>query len=146
MAEKTRVFVYMGQEYPDPGASFSEDQVLAIMSHTYGNLAGGSVKREEGDERIVVTLEPRPKRLGLDVEQVIAHMVKTIAAAPPFEDCGGRPYVPHGTMTLPELWAIVGRWYLNGEARETSARVLMFFEKSLSMAQPTARAVVPAGI
>lgn len=65
VAEKPRVFVYEGREYADPGAQFTNEQVLAMLARTFGALAGGEIAVNEQDERTVVTFSPRPQRKGL---------------------------------------------------------------------------------
>lgn len=61
---KTRVFIYEGNEYADPGAAYSNEQVRDLLARTFGALAGGEIDVDEQDDRTVVTLRPRPQRKG----------------------------------------------------------------------------------
>ena len=61
---KRRVFRYKDQEFTDPGAEFSNEQVLQVVAASIPELAGGDIKTEDEGDVTVVTFEPKPKRLG----------------------------------------------------------------------------------
>lgn len=59
--KKPRVFIFEGDEYADPGAQYSNEDVRDLLARTFGALAGGIIKEDEQEERIVVNLKPRPE-------------------------------------------------------------------------------------
>lgn len=59
-----RIFHYATHQFADPGAQFTNEDVLAILARTYPELSGGSVRIDVQAGVAHVHLEPQPKRNG----------------------------------------------------------------------------------
>lgn len=50
MAEKKRIFLYDGREFPDPDPSMTPEQVKAMMAEFYPELANAEIREHKKDE------------------------------------------------------------------------------------------------
>ena len=61
-----RIFVYDDREFPDPDPEMSVEQVKAVLSDFYGEIANASVKETTRDDDTIFEFQRRVGTKGAD--------------------------------------------------------------------------------